>query len=69
MFEFVPQVVNNRDSLDSVPIVTLVIPANHPLFAVASEMGLQLHLASMDWDWYEPPGDNYKKRFPGDAWK
>lgn len=62
MFEFVPQVVNNRDSLDSVPIVTLVIPANHPLFAVASEMALQLHLA-------EPPGDNYKKRFPGDAWK
>lgn len=68
MFQFRPSVVNTRDSLDSVPLVIIAIPEDHPLLQLMITKAYELYLATLEWEWEEPPGDNYKKMFPGDAW-
>lgn len=65
MFPCNPKVVNTRDSLDHVPVVTLSVPENHPLHVLMQSKAHELHLAAMKWEWEEPTWDCYKKKFPG----
>ena len=69
MFQFVPKVVNTRDSLDHIPIIPVSVPENHPLYTLVYEMAYERHVATVLSEWPEPPGDNYKKSVPGSAWE